>query len=526
MADHEAMSKPLKNNITLDDFVIIDEIGSGNFGTVYKVLDKERCELYAMKRIDLHDDCNLMKLTADALVMSKAKHDNLLQYFGGGVDIMGHEKDEACVINGSNIVFSNGSVIVPKCAFILIELAAAPLLQIADDCRIDENLRINIMKQVINALYYLKSNGISFPNISPNNILVNEKNVVKLSDYGLSPENINIKMVSSTKPSMASEYLSFAAPELLKLSLYNQAIGKKHLEKADVYKIGITWLTLCLNPAKGNTFPKLVTIFNNNRFAKNTEKYMSGKEAVIISKTLIADFTKRINIDNLYNEVVAHNLTRCDKIYSHLQLDSDISLESDGEEPSNYTENVTKCDLSGESSVLQFKLQQMQNFIKNLKRENAKLETELKIKQREIKQFIDEKYTFVRDKATLETAKKYLTESNDSLKDANKILTDDCNEKKDELDRLQKDYSTLDGNMKALVVKNDNLVAKFDTSKSDLERYVKESLTYTLAVAKQNQETYKTAYNEGLERGKKETYNVAYDKGYGQGYRDNSCIFQ
>jgi serine/threonine protein kinase len=112
---------------------------------------------------------------------------------------------------------------------------------------VEEQLLLEWMRQIVEALNKCHSLGISHRDIKPSNLLLNKQNRVKLADFGLS--------YFGKKNQMSLRFggsLPYCAPEVLS--------GKKHDPfKADIWSLGITFYVLAFNclPYKATTEAEL-----------------------------------------------------------------------------------------------------------------------------------------------------------------------------------------------------------------------------------------------------------------------------
>ena len=215
-------------------FEILDAIGNGELGIVYKGKDKIKDELKAIKVINLDKiKENIINETEEDIDLNKS----LELYINGFKKEF--ENMKICSENNNNSVkcyeyFNNEENFV-----IIMELCDKNLLQILNKRVKEEGKGFNIeeiyeiMKQLNNTFKIMKEKNIIHRDIKLENILIkyidkeHKKYIIKLSDYGCSKRLISLSRNCSTY----SGTLLYMSPEILKREEYNY--------KCDLWSIGI-----------------------------------------------------------------------------------------------------------------------------------------------------------------------------------------------------------------------------------------------------------------------------------------------
>jgi len=143
-------------------------IGTGSYGSVCEVYDKEGARLVAIKRIGhmFEDLIDCKRILREIAIMSKLKHENVVQIYD--------------IVAPSNIrTFEE--------LYMVMEICDSDLKKL---CRTDVNLstlHINtLLYNLLVGLRYLHSAGIYHRDLKPANCLVNQDCSVKICDFGLS----------------------------------------------------------------------------------------------------------------------------------------------------------------------------------------------------------------------------------------------------------------------------------------------------------------------------------------------------
>ncbi|TVU27491.1 hypothetical protein EJB05_30105, partial [Eragrostis curvula] len=188
-------------------------MGRSTYWTVYKAM-LEDGSLVAVKRLRGTINMGHKEFDAEAAVLGKIRHPNLLAlraYY------LGPKGDKVLVFD----YMPNGSL-------------SALLHARAPNTPVDWATRMIIAKGTARGLAYLHDNmSIIHGNLTANNVLLDEQNNPKISDFGL------LRLMTAAANSnvlAAAGALGYRAPELSKL--------KKANAKTDVYSLGVIILEL------------------------------------------------------------------------------------------------------------------------------------------------------------------------------------------------------------------------------------------------------------------------------------------
>ena len=234
---------------------IIEIIGYGGYGLVYKGKEKKTKELRAIKIIDLDKIIEGLLIFNDANELEKELQLNIDGF------IQEFENMKLCSKDNINSVkcyeyFYNNKIFV-----IIMELCDKNLSQL-----LAENIKQNkigfneeqiwiIMNQLNNSFKIMKNNNIIHRDLKLENILIkyeNNKTIFKIADYGSSKKLINLSSYCFSNKGT----LLYMAPEILKQEQYNY--------KCDLWSIGIIIYRLYFgkSPFTGETKEALVNIIS------------------------------------------------------------------------------------------------------------------------------------------------------------------------------------------------------------------------------------------------------------------------
>ncbi|KAF8116698.1 hypothetical protein N665_0015s0071 [Sinapis alba] len=188
----------------VEDYHVIELVGEGSFGRVYKGRRKYTGQTVAMKFIMKQgkSDKDIHSLRQEIEILRKLKHGNIIEM----LDSFENER-EFCVVT---------------------EFAQGELFEILeDDKRLPEKQVQAIAKQLVKSLHYLHSNRIIHRDMKPQNILIGAGSVVKLCDFGfaraMSTNTVVLRSIKGTP--------LYMAPELVREQPYNHT--------ADLWSLGV-----------------------------------------------------------------------------------------------------------------------------------------------------------------------------------------------------------------------------------------------------------------------------------------------
>lgn len=192
-------------------FILESRMGQGSMSKVWrardlnigrtvclKILDKEKTARFAARFVGL-------QRPHEGQICVLLKHRNIVQTFDWGITTEGEIFLVMELIEGLGLNF-------------LIETKARQL----------EGNRVNFLVQACEALAYVHDQGFMHRDICPRNIMVTNKNVVKLIDFGLSiPDTPEFR-----RPGNRTGTANYMAPELIKRLPTDRRV--------DLFALGVT----------------------------------------------------------------------------------------------------------------------------------------------------------------------------------------------------------------------------------------------------------------------------------------------
>ncbi|XP_068838085.1 serine/threonine-protein kinase Nek10 isoform X5 [Capricornis sumatraensis] len=261
----------------IGNYAILDHLGSGAFGCVYKVRKRSGQNLLAMKEVNLHNP---------AFGKDKKDRDSSVRNIVSELTIIKEQLYHPNVVRYYKTFLENDRL------YIVMELIeGAPLGEHFSSLkekrhRFAEERLWKIFIQLCLALRYLhKEKRIIHRDLTPNNIMLGDKDRVTVTDFGLAKQ----KQESSRLTSVVGTIL-YSCPEVLKSEPYG--------EKADVWAAGcILYQMATLDPPFYSTnMLSLATKIVEAVYEPVPEGIYSEKVITTISRCLTPDAETRPDI--------------------------------------------------------------------------------------------------------------------------------------------------------------------------------------------------------------------------------------
>ena len=272
------------NKVFLEDFELLEKIGTGMESIVFKTLLKKNKRIVTTKIIfrEKGEKMNLKEINNS----NKLKNKNIIDFYGAS------------------------TLIENKIDYIMMEYAKYGnirdfQLKILKRSVLSESLILFFTSQILNGLKYLHICKIVHLDIKPQNIIIDDFLNIKIIDFSIS---INYDKVKSNKIQLPFRGTNFyIAPEVINM----ETIEIKDLNKIDLYSLGVLIYNLAfgyypydLKNEDSKDYNKIYEKIRTNELDldnDNDKGYYSKYFIDFLRKLLEKDINKRINIYEALN---------------------------------------------------------------------------------------------------------------------------------------------------------------------------------------------------------------------------------
>lgn len=195
--------------LAADQFQLLEKLGTGSFGTVYRALDTVENKVCAIKKIDLESSGDeIDEIQREIAVLAECNNEHITKYYG-------------CFVNNYKLWIIMEYLGGGSCLDLIKSLGGLPEAVIA-----------LVLSEILLGLQYLHSTGKIHRDIKAANILVSEDGIVKIADFGVAAQLSN--NLSRRNTFVGTPF--WMAPEVIGQEDYSFS--------ADVWSLGITAIEL------------------------------------------------------------------------------------------------------------------------------------------------------------------------------------------------------------------------------------------------------------------------------------------
>eukprot|EP00039_Didymoeca_costata_P001874 m.55852 g.55852 ORF g.55852 m.55852 type:complete len:776 (+) comp11007_c0_seq1:213-2540(+) len=200
-----------------DLFDLIEVVGTGTYGQVFKGRHKNTGQLAAIKILELiEDEEEEIKVEIDVLA-DHSKHENITSFYGTYLVKTGPTEEDKLWLA---MEFCGGGSITDLCKNLLPKKLPEPVFSY-------------VMHETLKALEYLHDNGIIHRDVKGQNILMTDDGNIRLIDFGVSAK----MKENQTKRNTFIGTPYWMAPEVIATDTQDDAF---YDTRSDIWSLGIT----------------------------------------------------------------------------------------------------------------------------------------------------------------------------------------------------------------------------------------------------------------------------------------------
>ena len=232
-----------KKDSTWSELEVLEELGSGSYGTVYKVkLPESAGGGYEAMKVTMipQNDSELEERRAEGMTQDEtfAYYERMVKDYAAEIQLMKAVSDCKNTVTLKDFKIMKLPRETVWCVFIRMELLTPLLKKVALDGGLKEKEIIRLGTDLCTALDICRRKNIVHRDIKPENIFVDDQGDYKLGDFGVARKLENMTLGFSKKGTP-----NYMAPEVYTASLKETDFSAA--AKVDIYSLGMVlyWLS-------------------------------------------------------------------------------------------------------------------------------------------------------------------------------------------------------------------------------------------------------------------------------------------